>query len=377
MSYFVLAIGGLLVLGGAWALFTSYGIILVERGWAGVIAGTTALASGVVTIALGLILHWLSSFHELLKSRSDERASPRGLAEEETVAPRSAQAPQFIPAPETASNSAGVPPAPGLRSWPQRQARAIHSPGRSFFKARGAGAAARPRTRESPPSPSDANEGTADLPFEPGLGSARPAEAAGGGGIGQDLLPHSARADETDAEGRRNGRRGGPGPLQDDAGSEPLTARPLPEMPIAAGVVDVQPWTGRDWPTEPAMTETTFLEAGQIIQQPVAEAEKEGAEKPLSEVQQAASPEPPPVALEAETGALPAEPGPSSEPPISGDTLAIVGRYESEGASFVRYADGSIEARTDHAVFHFKSMAELKRFMDSQAQTPQAQTPKE
>jgi hypothetical protein len=61
---------------------------------------------------------------------------------------------------------------------------------------------------------------------------------------------------------------------------------------------------------------------------------------------------------------------PASDDAIGGETLGIVGRYESEGASFVRYADGSIEARTDHAVFHFKSMAELKRFMESQAQTP-------
>src|ERR1700756_1165175 len=71
MSYFVLALGGLLAVGGAVTLLTSYGIILVERGWAGVIAGTTALASGIVTIALGLILHWLSGFYELLAGKSE------------------------------------------------------------------------------------------------------------------------------------------------------------------------------------------------------------------------------------------------------------------------------------------------------------------
>jgi hypothetical protein len=35
------------------------------------------------------------------------------------------------------------------------------------------------------------------------------------------------------------------------------------------------------------------------------------------------------------------------------------------------YSDGSIEARTEHAVFHFKSMAELKAFMESEARTSQ------
>ncbi len=368
MSYFVLVLGGLLALGGAVALFTSYGIILVERGWAGVIAGTTALASGVVTIALGLILHRLSSLHELLKSGDGERA--RGLAEADTGASLSAQTAQYIPAPEAAPNSGAVPPASGLRAWPQRQARAFYSPGRTFFKARGAAVPAPPRVRDPPPIPSEGNEGAADVLSEAGLGPTTPAETAGEAGIGQDMLVRSGPADETGAEGQRSGRRG-PGLLQDDAGTEPRTARPLPEMPIpetpiGPGEVSVETWPGNGWPAQP----TIVPEAGHI-------AEKEGPEVPVPEVREAASLEPLRGAFEAGTGALRAEAGPGSEPPISGDTLAIVGRYEAEGASFVRYADGSIEARTDHAVFHFKSMDELKRFMDSQAQARQDQTPKE
>jgi hypothetical protein len=70
-----------------------------------------------------------------------------------------------------------------------------------------------------------------------------------------------------------------------------------------------------------------------------------------------------------------AVPEPSTEPPPTASSgpdqeeLAIVGQYESAGTSYVMYSDGSIEARTAHEVFHFKSMTELKTFLDSEAQT--------
>jgi hypothetical protein len=63
-------------------------------------------------------------------------------------------------------------------------------------------------------------------------------------------------------------------------------------------------------------------------------------------------------------GADPREPSPPAD---SEAGLAIVGRYESEGTSYVMYADGSIEARSERGVFHFRSMAELKAFMEAQA----------
>ena len=68
MSYLVLALGTLLALCGAFAIAEGYGIIQVARGWAGVIAGATALSGGIVTIALAFILHSLSGLHALLKT---------------------------------------------------------------------------------------------------------------------------------------------------------------------------------------------------------------------------------------------------------------------------------------------------------------------
>jgi hypothetical protein len=52
----------------------------VERGWTSVIAGSTALSCGIVTIALGIILHRLSGLHSLLKTGKGLTLLPRELA---------------------------------------------------------------------------------------------------------------------------------------------------------------------------------------------------------------------------------------------------------------------------------------------------------
>ena len=351
MSYIVLALGVLLALGGALALLTSYGIIMVERGWAGVIAGTTALAGGVVTLALGLILHRLSNFYALFTGTT----LPPGSAEDETGAPGTAQTPHYVPKaailPETAPVSADMPPASGLRSWAQRQARSAHASGRNVFKSRGPAAQTALKFRESdstalkspfsPPSPSNGNTAVVDPHSEPGSGPIIPASTAG-------------EAEE---------------PRQNNGGSEPLIVPPFPEMPIAADEVQSSP--RNSWPTEPALIETILPEAGHMPHEPVVEARREGTEKSLPEAQEEKNLQQPPLTSKAGIEASLGEWETGNEPPsdqvISGDTLAIVGRYEFDGTSYVRYADGSIEARTGHAVIHFKSMAELKTYMDSQA----------
>src|SRR5580704_3137299 len=82
MSYLVFALGALLSLCGAFAVAAGYGIIQVERGWAGVIAGATALSGGIVTIALGFILHGLSGLHALLKTGKGLTPLARELGED-------------------------------------------------------------------------------------------------------------------------------------------------------------------------------------------------------------------------------------------------------------------------------------------------------
>lgn len=61
-------------------------------------------------------------------------------------------------------------------------------------------------------------------------------------------------------------------------------------------------------------------------------------------------------------------PEPASEPagasPEAEPRPAIMGQYEANGARYVMYVDGSIDAETSHGVYHFKSMDELKRFIE-------------
>jgi hypothetical protein len=59
MSFLVLVLGTLLSFGGAAALYSGYGNFEVARGWTAVIAGTTALSAGVMTIAISFVLRCL------------------------------------------------------------------------------------------------------------------------------------------------------------------------------------------------------------------------------------------------------------------------------------------------------------------------------
>ena len=141
MSYLVFALGALLSLCGAFAIYAGYGIILVERGWAGVIAGATALSGGIVTIALGFILHSLSGLHALRKTGQGLTPLPRGLGEDEAGELRPEPGLAFNPEASMVSEAgpppAAMSPAASLRTWPQRPTRPNLPPARHFLKSRG------------------------------------------------------------------------------------------------------------------------------------------------------------------------------------------------------------------------------------------------
>jgi hypothetical protein len=68
MNYVVFGLGLLLSAAGSLSIYAGYDIIQVERGWTEVIAGTTALSGGIVTISLGLILGRLQSLFRLFEA---------------------------------------------------------------------------------------------------------------------------------------------------------------------------------------------------------------------------------------------------------------------------------------------------------------------
>ncbi|MGI8569583.1 MAG: hypothetical protein ACR2KT_11185 [Methylocella sp.] len=369
MSYLVLALGALLSLCGAFAIFAGYGIIQVERGWAGVIAGATALSGGIVTIALGFILHSLSGLHALLKTGKGLPPLPRELGEDEASELRPEPGLAFNPEASMASEAgpppAAMPPAASSRTWPQRPTRPNLAPARNFLESRGTALPTATGTPESdfalptPPLISGAaprvSQAANEPPSEPGF--AMPDEAA---------AAKSAPAMEAPAEAAWNADDE-PGFFDDDKAKEPQIEARLQETHFDPGEPGTESGPRVTWPAETAPIDAIIGEDQLIEPDPALDAWQAGA-KPSPEAIESAGLDPAsPLVSEALPAAEPREPPPPAVPAATDAGLAIVGRYESEGTSYVMYADGSIEARTQHAVLHFNSMAELKAFMEAQA----------
>ncbi|MCI0466481.1 MAG: hypothetical protein L0Y57_05675 [Beijerinckiaceae bacterium] len=385
MSYLILALGGLLSLGGALALHYSYEIVQIERGWAGVIAGSTALSCGVVTIALGLILHRLSRFYELLKAAAgtaplSAELNGHGIGSEPREEPLPPPAADGALIPEPAPLPSAMPPAAGLRMWPLRQARASFALGRGILKPRAPSVPSAPRAREAsrpPPKekepftfsgPARGDEGAASTTFDPDPSLAIPNETAEDIGQEQERRSPPLPGEVTPAVSE-NGSNREPWLTGETVRSGPEFEQVLPGITIAPRVPESHELKDLSWPAETASIETILQQ--EFYLEP--EAGKKDAAEPSPQMLAEEDAELTlPVDGELEAGARLAESASGEDanpaPAAHGDTLAIAGRYESEGTSYVMYADGSIEARSAHSVFHFKSMAELKSFMDSQAQ---------
>jgi hypothetical protein len=354
MSYLVLALGVLLSLCGAIAVSTSYGIIQVERGWAGVIAGTTALSCGIVTIALGCILHGLSRLRALVKTGTGLAPLPPELGEDEASELRPELGLAFNRETSMVSEAGpplgAMPPASSLRTWPQRQTRPSLIPARNFLKAHGTVAPAARGTPESdfavsksPFAGTKVSPAAMEAPSEPGFaiaGDAAPAKSEDEAKT-RPASPPAAEAPTGPAwySGSEQGL------LDDDKAKEPSTEAQPQETHIDPGKPETESGPRVTRPAETASIDATFGDDRLIAPEAV---------EPASTA--------PPFVSEALSAADSREPS----PPAGEAGLVIVGRYESEGTSYVMYADGSIEARSERGVFHFQSMAELKAFMEAQ-----------
>ncbi|MGH6812722.1 MAG: hypothetical protein ACREDM_10365 [Methylocella sp.] len=378
MSYLVLALGTLLSLCGAFAIYAGYGIIEVERGWAGVIAGATALSGGIVTIALGFILHSLSSLRALHKAGKGLTPLPRELGQDEArelrPEPGLALSPEASMVSEARSPPAAVPPATSSRTWPQRPTRPNLAPARNILKSRGTvlpAARGTPESdfalpklplvsRDAPRVSQDAMEPPSEPDFAmPGEAAAANAEDAA------KTRPTSAPAVAAPVEPEWK-PDDEPGLFDDDKAKEPPVEAQLQETHFDPGEPETESGPRVTWPAETASLEAIFGEDHPIEPGQALDAWQEAATSP--EAIEPASLDPAPQFVsEALPAAEPREPLPPAVPAAREAGLAIVGRYESEGTTYVMYADGSIEARTQHAVLHFKSMAELKAFMEAQA----------
>ena len=350
MSYLVLGLGVFLSLGGAIAFYTGYGIIEVERGWASVIAGSVAFSCGIVTVALGLILHRLARLPAFLNAgqgvtprlrelawRTDDE-QPSDIQSESSFGPQSAAVPPVA-----------VAPIPSPRSWAKRPIRSNLTAARSFLKPRGHV----PPARGLPEAEYSAQKAP---PFSHGgdLNQAGPEPAL----EPEFFIPPAVamKEAETETETWTSFAHAEKPDLFDTAPNENIAAssfeEPFPEIQDKLGKPQVQSEPGTSWPSETVAIETIFEE--ELFIELHRKPEKRAGEP-------ASSP-----------AMLPQQPPPNAPQSITSggqEELAIVGQYQSAGTSYIMYSNGSIEARTEHAVFHFKSMTELKAFMDSEART--------
>lgn len=113
--------GLLLACGGAYAMWTGWDMILLERGWSLFIAGSVAVSGGVVTIALGRVIAHLA---RLAPMAAPAPAAPANLVESaapEAFAPATHAPPPLEPAAMMEQKPVAAPapkPAPRVDETP-------------------------------------------------------------------------------------------------------------------------------------------------------------------------------------------------------------------------------------------------------------------
>lgn len=368
MSYLIFSLGLLLSLCGAASIYFGYGVINVERGWAGVIAGATALSCGIVTIALACILRSLARLQTFLKAEKGARAAPGAYALDRAE----------NPPPMTSRQTFGLEPADmsdaartsAASAQPEEATEADFSPrpGEEFdAPPERAGPVAAPEpsgaAEVSPVSIEDIRRLVAEKIKRKPLAEPEPAQAAGATErfearrrpvveVRSELLSATEAAPVPAAEAR--------------AAFAPILADESHGFDVADAAPDTttHPPAGEEISREVVTeTEPVMMSGAKQQEEPQVRAGPQilASEDVESHVLPSQGEAPQQAVVEAAT-----EPSRSAAPASTEEGLAVIGRYESEGTSYVMFADGSIEAHSDRGVFHFMSMAELKAFMEAQ-----------
>lgn len=318
MSYIVLGLGILLSAIGAYAMYSGFRIVEIERGWTTAIVGAVLFTGGVVTLALGLLARTLERFRvrwetQLASTRYDEPTAEPALSTPIAAAE---------PAPfEVASTF----------SW------------------------------DDPPSPEVAKpenrcgllNGEHDETTTP---EAEPATIA-------TLFADEARDEPAKRTQRDESSANTTAAAQEPETSSETASPPAPPSEPAA----MDDWLDQSFAEfdEPRGPDhgTPDAQAEERVTPAVEAAGSQGAKHREREAQEVRDAEQQPVhAEEKPVEVIVPQPAAGSlEEPA---TSAVIGRYESEGTSYVMYADGSIEAQSEAGVYRFASMAELKAFIE-------------
>ena len=354
MAYLVIAIGVLTSLIGVFAIVSGFPIIEVERGWAELISGSTMLAGGLVTLALGLVLKTLTAIKKDLGTRLIQANGPP-ISEALASNAHSPAERAYEPAFETASGLA----APALIS-------AVAAPAFMADQA-------------------DHAHERIEAPFEAAFQQDQP--------LHEPLTPHEPVAHghaAAEPPARNVVVDEMPGvqetafvepALHDSETLVPVTGTPEPAPPHFGDSYELQTPSTADHDLAPlgqkaaASGENDWLDRAfsELDEELAAGVHLAGHEAPVA----GGHGEPHPTAAEALPAAgdtieaeplrsaeLAQVPAPAATPSPRPAESAVIGRYESEGTSYVMFADGSIEAQSDAGIYRFSSMAELKAFIE-------------
>jgi hypothetical protein len=301
MKYALFVLGMILIVVGGYFLFSGSNIIEVERGWASVISGTTALTGGIITLGLAGVVKTLEDLRRLWAAGVErpvafqEMPVPAFTAVEVPVARDFSHSAAEAISPfevEVAADEPPLPPAPEVIPNP------LPSP------------SIRERPRLTPQ-------------FERSQDTAEPSAAV--------AALRQRVADDFSLNWPSFNQR--PEPAHEPA--IPIESAPAEPTPDAELV------------TPPPL----HLDDLDIDEPELLPREAEAAETREPE------PEAEPVsAVPAEFATAEADGPSASEAPKP----KAIGRYEADGTIYVMFADGSIEAQSAEGTRHFKSMAELK-----------------
>ena len=356
---------------GALAIITGYPIIQIERGWTTVIAGTSLLAGGIVTMALGLVLRAILDLRVALVNTAVATSEPayrtQATAHAEPVfgiAPALAE-----PAPNYGAAALG--------------ATAVALPVAAF--------AMTARHEPEPQQPETQHPETQHP--QPRHFDREPVLAA---------MPEPIEAEHHDEPAAPESRDPIGSPPMDDWLDRAFADLALETTPVVHEV-DHGPPTHADQ-KPPRAEHVAAMHEGDILQAHELQAhenvhEHEIAHAHEDQLAHQASHDPAhheaeyetPVAVHAGhddhshdlvehdlvghefVGHHPVEHAPVDHdlepmaepaPPVASSDPAVIGRYESDGTAYTMYADGSIEAQSDAGIYRFASMADLKAFIE-------------
>jgi hypothetical protein len=315
----LLALALAMIVGGLLTSFFGWDIVLVERGWTMVIAGSVMAAGGAVLLGIAAAVAKLSGIHTLL-SQMQESAAQEDLA----------AAPQSHSGLSLAAASGGVIAAAAAADTDEAESKEPAEAAQSVLPLF-------PGEERRDP---DADEvQVAAWPAEPPADELRPEEP---------ILPFPPRATPPSA------------PLDEDE-----MDMKVPDFLLAE--------RDRDFDEEPRV-----IDGGDIglrdhddarAPQEEERDERDRLPEPALEIEPEREPEPDlapePVRpdLEEELDQEAVEVPDKEHGPDPSEPATVVGTYNSGDNKYVMFSDGSIEAQTPSGTFRFKSLDELKEFI--------------